>query len=235
MSEDLTRPVGDCLWTIDGDRVRMLGIPFGTRMTVVRLGDDRLWIHSPVKPSDERFRAVESLGDVGHVIAPNKLHHLFVAPWAERFSSARTWADPALQRRRSDLHFDGTLDDEAPAAWKDDIDQVWFRGSNVLSEMVFFHRKSRTLIVTDIIQNHEPEEDTWFWRGVKRLNGILAPDGGAPRDWRLTVRDRDAARRARDVLLGWDIERLVLSHGRCIEHDAHAFVRRAFEWVGQTA
>lgn len=230
MTGDVVRAFGERIWTVEGDRVRMLGIPFGTRMTIVRIGNG-LWLHSPVNPTAERFKAVAELGNVEHIVAPNKFHHLFVAPWAERFPSAKTWADAGLRARLSDLHFDETLTSEPSSAWRDEIDQVFFAGSKVLPETVFFHRVSRTLIVTDIIQNHDPEEETAFWRTVKRLNGILAPRGGAPRDWRLTVRDRKAARAARDRILAWDFDRLVLSHGRCVDHNARPFVERAFQWL----
>jgi hypothetical protein len=221
---------GEQLWTIDGDRVRMLGIPFETRMTVIQLSDGGVWLHSPVAANEERFSAVEKLGPVAHIVAPNKFHHLFVRPWSERFPSARTWADAAL-RRRSAASFHEELGPTPPPEWRDDIDQVFFAGSKVLPETVFLHRRSRTLIVTDILQNHEPSADGWFWRGLKRLNGIVAPEGGAPRDWRLTVRDKATARAARDQILSWDFDSLVISHGRCLAHGARAFVERAFAWL----
>jgi hypothetical protein len=228
----LLRPFGDSLWIADGDRVRMLGIPFCTRMTVARLADGSLWLHSPVSAHDPLVAEVEALGPVRHVVAPNKFHHLFVADWLERFPYATTWAGPQLADRVS-LRFDHELGDETEACWAQDLDQLIFCGSKVLDEAVFFHRKSRALIVTDIIQNHEPDSDGWFWRTVKRLNGILAPDGGVPKDWQMTVRDHATARAARDRLLAWDFERLVLAHGRCVEDDAHAFVERAFTWLDE--
>lgn len=169
---------------------------------------------------------------MAHIVAPNKFHHLFVEAWSERFPSAKAWADAPLQARRNDFRFDGTLETDTPVPWRDEIEQVHFAGSNVLSEFVFFHSASRTLIITDIIQNHEPGEDSWFWRGVKKLVGVLAPKGGAPRDWRLTVRDREAAREARDRILDWDFDRLIISHGRCLTSDAKAFFRESFRWLG---
>ena len=222
---------GDELWIADGERVRMLGIPFTTRMTIVRLTDGGLWLHSPVRADEDLVVAVEGLGPVRHIVAPNKFHHLFVSDWVEAFPYATTWAGPQL-RERVELHFDQDLGDAAEPCWSPDLDQLIFAGSEILPEVVFLHRRSRTLIVTDIIQNHEPEGDSWVWRAIKKFNGIAAPDGGAPRDWRLTVRDRDAARAARDRILAWDFDRLVLAHGRCIETDAHARVERAFSWLG---
>lgn len=232
MSDSLTRPFADRIWTVDGDRVRMLGIPFDTRMTVVRLADGGLWLHSPVAATDARVQAIAALGPVAHIVAPNRFHHLFVGPWAARCPDAQVWADPALRRRRPELRIDHDLAPTAPPAWRDDLDQVYFAGSEFLPETVFFHRASRTLIVTDVLQNHDPTRDGWFWRGVKRLAGIVAPNGGAPRDWRLTVRDRDAARRSRDALLALDFDRLIVTHGLCFDRDARPFVERAFAFLG---
>lgn len=225
------RPFGDDIWLVDGDPLRFYTIPFRTRMTAVRLSDGGIWLHSPVKLTDARRAAIEGLGPVRHLVAPNMLHHLYVHPWLGPFPDAQTWAAPKLAQRRGDVAWHAELGDAPPEAWAEDIDQLVFGGSKVLPEVVFFHRRSGALIVTDIVQNHEPDRDGWFWRSVKRLFGIQAPDGGCPPDWRLTVRDRDTARAARDRMLAWPFDRVVLSHGRCIVDDAHEHLRRAFAWL----
>ncbi|MEZ4453061.1 MAG: DUF4336 domain-containing protein [Nannocystaceae bacterium] len=228
----ITEPFAERIWTVDGDRVRMFGIPFDTRMTVVQLAGGGLWIHSPVAATEARVQAVTALGPVAYLIAPNRFHYLFLGAWAERFADAEVWADPALRRRRPGLRIDHDLGPSAPEAWREDLEQVYFGGSAILPETVFFHRVSRTLIVTDVLQNHEPARDGWFARSIKRIAGIVAPDGGVPRDFRLSVRDRGAARRARDAILALDFERLIVTHGRCFEQGARPFVERAFQWLG---
>lgn len=51
---------GQDVLTMNGDDVRMYGmLPFTTRMTVVRLKSGGLWLHSPVRPTPERRRAVD--------------------------------------------------------------------------------------------------------------------------------------------------------------------------------
>ena len=105
------------------------------------------------------------------------------------------------------------------------------QGSSVLNEAIFYHRASRTVIFTDLVQNHDPNRDGAFWRWVKRVNRILAPDGEAPLDWRFTVRNRDAARNSLQRVLDWDFDRVVFSHGLCVERDGRAFVERAFRWL----
>jgi hypothetical protein len=220
----------DELWIADGDRVHMLGIPFETRMCVIRLTDGGLWLHSPIAATDELIATIASFGPVKHIVAPNKFHHLFVRQWIEAFPYATAWAGPQLAERVQ-IRFDQDLGDTAEPCWAADLDQLIFAGSRVLPDMVFLHRRSRTLIVTDIFQNHDAAVDPWVSRTLKRINGIVAPDGGVPRDWRLTVRDREAARAARDRMLGWDFDRLVIAHGRCIEYGAHAHLERAFAWL----
>ena len=227
---DALRPWAPDVWLADGDPVRMLGVPFETRMTVVRLPDGGLWIHSPVAASEARVAGVRELGRVAHLVAPDRFHHLFLGAWRARAPEAALWAAPGLARRRPDLSFTGELGDAAPDAWRGVLDQVVFAGSPLIAELVFHHRPSRTLIFTDIVQSHEPS-DGFAWRTLKRWNGVLAPDGGCPRDWRLTVRDRASARRAAETILGWDFERLVLCHGRCLSEGARPFVERAFAWL----
>ncbi|MCB9748687.1 MAG: DUF4336 domain-containing protein [Myxococcales bacterium] len=233
--ESVARPFGPDIWTVEGDPVRLLTIPFTTRMTIVRLPGGGLWMHSPVAPARARALAIGALGELRHVVAPNRFHNLFVGPWLEEHPDATSWAGPGLAERCPQLRVDHVLTDEAPAAWREVIDQVVFRGSRFIEEVMFVHRPSRTLIVTDLIQNHDPARESWFWRWIKRWNGILAPGGGVPRDWRATVRDREAARRSLARVLEWDFDRVILSHGLCIEQGGHDYVARAFDWLSPVA
>jgi len=112
-----------------------------------------------------------------------------------------------------------------------DIDQVILRGSFALTEVIFFHRGSRTALFADLIQNFPRD---WFtgWRGiVARLGGIVAPNPGAPRDWRASFLDRRAARTALGQVFAWPIERVLIAHGDLPAADAAAFARRAFAWL----
>lgn len=222
-------PFGDDLWLVDGPDITMLTIPFTTRMVVARLPDGGLWLHSPVEATDERVAAVLELGTPTHLVAPNPFHNLFITGWQERFPEATTWAGPGLAKRRPQLRIDGQLTD-GPSPWEG-IEQVVMRGSFLLEEIVFLHRPSRTVIFTDTFQNHDPAEDGLFWRSVKRLVGIEGPEGGAPRDWRLTITDIEATRHSVRRILAWDFERVTTAHGLCVPEDGHARIATAFAWL----
>jgi Domain of unknown function (DUF4336) len=233
MAQQDLESFGSGLWIAAGRRVRMMRIPFSTRMTVARLGDGSVWIHSPVDPTDDLCEAVDALGPVAHVVAPNKLHSLASPLWKRRYPAARLWVSPGLCERHPGFPADEVLSDARGTAWSAEIRHHVFRGSSFLDEVVFLHGESKTLIVTDLIQRHDPREESWFWRLVKQAAGVLGEQGGTARDLRFTFHDRAAARQSVSTVLGWDFEQVVLSHGLCITNDAKGVVERAFRsWLG---
>ena len=100
-----------------------------------------------------------------------------------------------------------------------------------MEEIVFFHRASRTLILADLIENFDPATLGVVYRLLARLGGVLAPHGQTPLDYRMTFRDRDAARQALERILAWRPERIIFSHGLWVQSDAEAFLRRSFAWL----
>ncbi len=221
------------LWLGEGPTVRFLGLfPYPTRMAVVRLGDGSLWIWSPIALEDGLVRALAALGPVRHLVAPNKLHHLFLPAWAERFPEARLWASPGLVRKRPDIRFHGVLGDEPEAEWAADVDQLLFAGSFFLDELFFLHRASRTALVCDLVQRF-PRGSIGGWREVlMRLDGLVLPNGSSPRDARLSYWRRADARASRRRALEWRPERLVVAHGECVSRDATPVLERALAWLG---
>ncbi len=227
----MLRQIDDDIWIAEGENVPFLGIPYPTRMTLVRLRDGGLWVHSPIRLVPELIDTVKARGPVRCVVAPNKLHHLFLSEWADAWPEATIYAPPGLRRKRGDLRLDADLGDDPPAAWAQDIDQVMFRGSFALVEVVFFHRRSRTLIVTDLIQKFDPSTLNPFHRLVMRLDGMLGPEGSTPREWRLSFWNRRQARVALHTALGWDPERIVIAHGTWVTSDGREALRRSLRWL----
>lgn len=221
------------LWTGDGPTVRFLGaFPYPTRMAVVRLRDGALWVWSPAPLEGDLRAKVETLGPVRHLVAPNKLHHLFLGDWARAFPEARLHGAPGLARRRPDLAFHSELDDVPQPEWARDLDQVVVRGSVFMEEVVFFHRRSRAALVADLIQRFEPGSIGGWREVLMRADSLVGPEGSTPREWRATFWRRRAARAGRDRILGWDPQRLIVAHGACAGHGARSVSARALRWMG---
>lgn len=234
------KPVAPGLWLADGPAIRMAipggHIPFPTRMTVVRLADGGLWCHSPIAPDAGLFAAIDALGPVRHLVSPNMLHYAHIAAWKQRYPDAVAWASPGVRERAAGQHiavaFDADLDDAPPPDWAETLDQLHFRGSRVLEEIVFLHRDSGTLILTDLIENFEPSRLPAGMRLLVRLAGSLDPDGKAPVDMRLTYFGRKRlARACLARMLAWRPRQVILAHGRCYLQDGEAELRRAFRWL----
>jgi hypothetical protein len=174
---------------------------------------------------------VDALGPVKHLVSPNKIHHLFMGDWKAVYPAARLYASPGLAKRRRDLTFDAELGNAPDPAWAADIDQVAMLGSWAMTEIVFFHRASRTAIFADLIENFRP---SWFkgWKGiVARLDGIVMPPGGAPREWRLSFWNRKAAKAALARIAAWQAQQVVVAHGESARQNGADFIRGAFGWL----
>jgi hypothetical protein len=201
------------------------GVPLATRMTVVRLHDGALWLHSPIPLSGALRAQLDALGTVRYIVAPNKVHHLYAAAAAATYPEAQLYGPPGLRRKRRDLQSLLVLPRNVLPEWANDLDQVFFDGFPLGEETVWFHRSSRTLIVTDLCQ---------WWQGklpfasraYARLTGVRERLA-VPRTVRWLVTNRKAARASAALILQWPIERLVVAHNCVIERDALAEVSHA--------
>lgn len=235
------KPVDENIWIVDGSVVRMAmygtTIPFSTRMTVVRLNDSELWCHSPIELTQALKTEIDALGSVRHLISPNKIHYAHIGTWAKAYPEATAWASPRVRERAAQqkiqVTFNAVLADKAPPQWANEIDQLIFRGSRVMDEVVFFHRKSATLILADLIENFEPNKVRQNFRWLIKLAGSADPDGQAALDLRLTFwGHKEQARQCVEQMLQWKPRRIILSHGRWYASNGAAELRRAFRWLG---
>ena len=223
--------VDEGIWIADGPVVPFLGFPYPTRMTVVRLSDGALWICSPVRLEPSLRETLEQLGPVRHLVSPNKLHHLSLGEWARAWPGAHLYAPPGLARRRQDLAFHAELGDQPDPAWAADIDQVIFRGSFVMQEVVFFHRASRSAIFTDLIQKFDPQALHGWRRVVMTLESLVGPEGSTQREWRWSFWNRRAARAALRQALEWNPRRLLIAHGTCVPENGREVLSRSLRWL----
>jgi uncharacterized protein DUF4336 len=202
----------------------------GTRMTVIQLRDGGLLLHSPVRLDPELRAALDRLGPVRAVVAPNRHHHLFAADYPTGYPDARLYAAPGLPQKRPDLKFAEELSDIAPALWRAELEQHLFRGAPYMNEVVFFHPATRTVVFTDLVFN-VPRGTA---RGVTRLFfWLIGAEGrfGPHRLMRRFIRDRMAARASVERILEWDFERVVMTHGDVLERGGRDAVRAAFAYL----
>ncbi len=222
---------GESLFIANGPTVNFMGFPYPTRMAVAKLADGGLWIWSPIRLSQELITEINSLGPVRFIVSPNKIHHIFLNEWSSQWRDALLYAPPGLAKRKPEIHFDKELDDEAQSEWSDEIDQVIFRGSLAMEEVVFFHRASSTAIVCDLIQRHNRNDFRGFKGMLMHLDGLTGDKGSTPREWRASFIRRAPARAAREKVMSWKAEKLLIGHGQCAHADASRIIERALGWI----
>jgi hypothetical protein len=231
------KPVCAGVWIVDGPLIRFgmpwPKLPFTTRMTIVRTGGGDLFVHSPTPVPPELRAEVEAIGRPRWIVGPNRIHHWWIPDWKHAFPEAEVWLAPGIVEASGRIDFPfRRLEAETAYPWGNEMTTLPV-GSRYMTEFVFFHRPSATLILTDLIENFEPTKlGSFMMRWLTRLGGVQDPHGSMPRDMRLTfARRRPELRKAVETMIGWDPERIILAHGRWYDRDGTAELRRAFRWL----
>jgi hypothetical protein len=163
--------VPETIWTFEQVQgIFYVVVPI--RMTVVKLATGGLLVYAPVAPTGECWELVNELvalhGDVKYIILPTISgleHKVFVGPFARKFPQAQVWVTPdqwsfpvnlplswlGLPHERTQIlpadSRQTPFGDEFDYAILDTIDL----GPGQFAEVAFFHRRSRTLLVTDTL------------------------------------------------------------------------------------
>ena len=207
---------GAGLFTLDG---RWKKSPFPRRMTIVRHTSGALAIHSAIRLHDADYaRIVDPLGRVDLILVPNSLHSDEARYYAERYPRA-TVLVPAAARAKCAAKLprvDGAYD-AWPSAWADELEALQVEGTR-MSEALFWHRPSRTLITTDLVF-HFVDELSGFSRALMKWNGAVQTVGPTRIFRWFFLRDRAAFARSLQPLKSWDFERIVMSHGTIVDQD----------------
>jgi len=230
---DTLKPVAENVWIVDGPTIRF-GLPgmkmhFPTRMALIRLPDGGIFVHSPTRLTPSLKAEIGNLGTPSYLIGPNRLHYWWLPQWHEHFPEARLYMAPRLREQAGNrIDFEGaSLDRENGYPWDEEIATLPVTGS-YMTEIAFFHRASRTLLLTDFIENFEPIRlKSVFTRVLTKLGGAR---GQMPRDMRITY-NRKVLRHAVETMIGWNPKAIIIAHGRWYDQNGAEELRRSFRWL----
>jgi hypothetical protein len=220
--------VSDGLWT-SAAPVRVAGLRLTSTMTVLRLRGRGLLVHSPVELTPELRAAVDALGVVEHLYAPNTYHHLSIGAWSLAFPSARVHAPAGLAKKRPDLRIDRVHGAGPEPAFASVVHELPIEGFR-LAESVLYHAPTRSLIVADLVHNvGRPSHGyTAFYARAMGFYDRVALSRMIR--W-AAFPDRAASRRAIDALLARPIDRIVVGHGPPVVEAAEGTLRAAYTWL----
>lgn len=231
------KAVADDVWIVDGPLIRF-GIPwpkmpFPTRMTVIRLSGGLL-LHSPTPLVPALKAQVEELGNPRWIVGPNRIHYWWIPEWRDAYPGAEIYLAPRIREQaKGRIAFPAhELSAEGGYPWDGELATLPIPGS-FMTEVEFFHFQSRTLVLTDLIENFEPARlGSIFMRLLTQLGGVQDPHGGMPRDMRATFSaNREELKAAVEKMIGWNPERIILAHGRWYDRNGATELHRAFAWL----
>ena len=208
------------LWTATS-HFKVFGlIALNGRMVIARLSGGGLWIHSPIALTEELRAEVAQLGPVEHIVAPSLFHHLFVGAWLEAFPEASVYAPTRLEKKQPTLKIDHRLSIQGETQvmpWSDEIDHVSLNGMPAVREHVFYHRASKTVILTDLCFYFE--EARGFTKLYLKLNRVYGRMN-TPLLFRSVIKDRAAFISSLEPLKAWEADRITLCHHAVITEGA---------------
>ncbi|MFK4383843.1 SDR family oxidoreductase [Bradyrhizobium sp. USDA 223] len=227
--------VTDDIWIVNDKPISAAGLQLPVRMTVIRLSNGDLVLHSPVRYSPALRQELERLGTIRCLLAPNIAHWMFLPEWQRQLPQAAVLAARGLaargQVRAAGLRIDRELGDTTPEEWAADLETVSVNAP-MFSEIELFDRRSRTLVLTDLVQNLDPHHLSASNAAAANLLGIARPDGKAPVYLRLLLRlGGRSARAAAERLVKLAPERVIFAHGDWFETQGTARLRRSLRWL----
>ncbi|MGB3514160.1 MAG: DUF4336 domain-containing protein [Microcoleaceae cyanobacterium] len=230
----MLRKIDINIWVAE-QPLRYFGLSVGTKMTVVRLGNGELAVISPIEIDKEIFEQLKQMRNVKHIIAPNLFHYLFLSDFKNIYPEAKVYAVSGLKIKKPDLPIDLILDDNQ-YDFCGELEYLSFEGLNTflpsgaspLNEYVFFHGKSKTLIVTDIA--------FYFDENFPLIMNLLTKIMGGYKKLRpsfleqLGTKEKEKVKQSVLKILEWDFIRVIVAHGSIVEDDAKQKFKEGYEW-----
>lgn len=220
-------PLAPELWTLK-QPLSFCGTQVGTQSTLIRLSDGHLWMHSPGPYVPATYKQLRKLGEVQSLVAPNPLHHMFVPKALTLFPQAQAYGTPRHLKKHPQVTWE-MLTQNSTQDWSQDIDLTYLEGLR-LGEWVFFHKASKTLILTDLLFNMRGKD--LFTRLMLQAEGVSGKLGCTRLVSHLLLKDRQKIRQVCERILAWDFERMVMCHGETVETEAKAQFAHAMAWTG---
>lgn len=223
-------PITDQMWAAQVD-LNLVGklIIFPCRMTVVRLKNGDVLLHSPIRIDDALAAEIEAIGPVRYLIAPNCFHHLYLTDVMARYPEAKLYTAPGLAQKRPDLDVTAEIRPDKKLPWADEFDWFALAGAPKMNEIILLHRASKTLMVTDLMFN------------MSRVRGPMTPflllcagawrKPGQSRVWRLLTRDRKAAKASLQPVLAQNFDRVTMAHGDVVAQNGKEVFTQALHWM----
>ena len=212
MSFGKIKKIDDGVWCLESYFLS-LGCRGSLRMTILET-QSGLLLYSPVALDAEIVDSIRALGTVTDIIAPNKMHYMYLRSCVATFPDANCWVAEGLLEKIGAVDGAQTITPDVEFGNDSGIKKFTLTGHR-LQETMIFHEPSRTLVTADLLYNYQseqyPAEKLFFW---------MIGNYGRPNVafyHRFSVQDKTSIQDMIDTVSSWPINRIIMSHGRIVE------------------
>lgn len=184
---------------------------------------------SPGRSTPQFEADLEELGRVTDIVAPNLFHHLFIHLAQKIFTQATLWGVRGFREKRPDLQWDKLLS-EGTWGYQDEIEVIEIQGAPTATETVFFHKASKTLVVTDLFFNILNPKGLGSWI-ILNLFGTYRRFAISKFYLKLAI-DRDAFKASLARVSKLDFDKIVMAHGEPVTENARKLFENALNERG---
>lgn len=206
-------------------KLKMVGITLPVRSVVMK-SNDRVLLISPIDFSAEQIQQIKNFGKVTDIIAPVLIHHLFIPKAKKLFPAATLWGVAGFHEKRPDILWEQVLTEENHPPCSD-IEFLAIKGVPRLNEMVFLHKPTKTLLVSDLVFNLQSPEG-FMAPVLLRMLGTYKKLN-VSRFIQKMVQDRPALQLSLQRILAWDFEGIAMSHGDIVESGGKTRLSQTFQ------
>ena len=216
------KKIGADIW-VHEDAMTLMGMKLRLRMTIVKLANGGLWIHSPTALSPELKEETAQLGSVRFIVGASNGHNLWLQEWQDAFPDAAIYVSGGIPKKLKLTNYQ-VLDESGENIWEEDLAREYMHGVPLLNESVFFHKKTKSLIVTDLIQNYSDKRPPGLAGFMAKY--IFEPMGfkgmclAPPLKMGFVIKDKQKFALFIKKIQSHDFERIIVTHGDIIESNA---------------
>ena len=230
----MLKPIDRHLWVAE-QPLKYLGLPVGTRMTVIQLSGERLLLISPIKIDSETKAQLDSIGKVEFIVAPNLFHYLYLAECQQLYPQAKLIAPPGLETKQPKIAINKIFcQDEI--SFEPELEYLLFEGFQnfippkivTANEIVFFHPASKTLILTDTAFNFD-DNFPLVTQLATRVLGCYQNLRPSLLE-KIATKDKDRVKHSLQKVLAWDFQRVIVAHGNIVETNAKEQFKAGYQW-----
>lgn len=215
-------PISDDITILESSiKMPLMRLPVTTPL--VKLSTGSVLISPGSALNRDLLKSQESVTDI---VANNLFHHAGVPKAASLFSKAKIWGVEGLEKKRSDINWTSFFHKDH---WPhhSELPFIQIKGMSKVNEIVFFHVKSKTLIVSDLCFNLQGTKGFGPWL-ILSLFGTY--NKFAVSKFLLKFIDNNEAfKNSLSEILNFEFENLIVGHGNAIQGNARSLFQKALK------